>query len=188
MDSASDIRNFNNLFNEYYSRFVRFAMGYLKDQPVAEDFVSEAFTLYWENRENLLPNTNAPAYILTIVKNKCINHLHHEQIRLRTEKEMTEHAEWVLNTRISTLEACDPEDLFSDEMREIVRKTLDKLPLKTRRIFILNRYYGFSYKDIAKKMNLSPKTVEFHISKALSCLRLSLRDFIFLSAVLFLLF
>jgi RNA polymerase sigma-70 factor (ECF subfamily) len=188
MDSASDIRNFNNLFNEYYSRFVRFAMGYLKDQPVAEDFVSEAFTLYWENRENLLPNTNAPAYILTIVKNKCINHLHHEQIRLNAEKEMTEHAEWVLNTRISTLEACDPEDLFSDEMREIVRKTLDKLPLKTRRIFILNRYHGFSYKDIAKKMSLSPKTVEYHISKALSCLRLSLRDFIFLSAVLFLLF
>jgi DNA-directed RNA polymerase specialized sigma24 family protein len=86
MDSASDIRNFNNLFNEYYSRFVRFAMGYLKDRPVAEDFVSEAFTLYWENRENLLPNTNAPAYILTIVKNKCINHLHHEQIRLRCRK------------------------------------------------------------------------------------------------------
>ena len=86
MHSKSDIRNFNNLFNEYYSRFVRFAMGYLKDRPVAEDFVSEAFTLYWENRENLLPNTNAPAYILTIVKNKCINHLHHEQIRLRTEK------------------------------------------------------------------------------------------------------
>lgn len=47
MDSASDIRNFNNLFNEYYSRFVRFAMGYLKDRPVAEDFVSEVFTLYF---------------------------------------------------------------------------------------------------------------------------------------------
>ena len=43
MSSASDIRNFNNLFNEYYSRFVRFAMEYLKNQPVAEDFVSEAF-------------------------------------------------------------------------------------------------------------------------------------------------
>ena len=53
MDSASDIRNFNNLFNEYYSRFVRFAKVYLKDRPVAEDLVSEAFTLYWENRENL---------------------------------------------------------------------------------------------------------------------------------------
>jgi RNA polymerase sigma-70 factor (ECF subfamily) len=149
MDSASDIRNFNNLFNEYYSRFVRFAMGYLKDRPVAEDFVSEAFTLYWENRENLLPNTNAPAYILTIVKNKCINHLHHEQIRLNAEKEMTEHAEWVLNTRISTLEACDPEYLFSDEMREIVRKTLDKLPLKTR----TNRIHRKVRKNVCSEDN-----------------------------------
>lgn len=186
MSSASDIRNFNNLFNEYYSRFVRFAMGYLKNQPVAEDFVSEAFTLYWENRENLLPDTNAPAYILTIVKNKCINHLHHEKIRLKAEREMTDQAEWVLNTRLATLEACDPEYLFSDEMREIVRKTLDKLPLKTRRIFILNRYHGFPYKDIAQKMSLSPKTVEYHISKALKCLRISLRDFILFLAVLFL--
>ena len=183
MDSTSDIRNFNTLFNEYYSRFVRFAMGYLKDQPLAEDFVSEAFTLYWENRASLLPDTNAPAYILTIVKNKCINHLHHEQIRLKAEKELTDQAEWVLNTRVATLEACDPEYLFSDEMRDIVRKTLNKLPLKTRRIFILNRYHGFSYKDIAEKMSLSPKTVEFHISKALKCLRISLRDFIFLLAV-----
>lgn len=188
MNSLSDIRDFNNLFNEYYSQFVRFAMGYLKDQPVAEDFVSEAFTLYWENRKSLLSDTNAPAYILTIVKNKCINHLHHQQIRLKAEKELTDQAEWALNTRLATLEACDPEYLFSNEMQEIIRKTLSKLPQKTRRIFILNRYHGFSYKEIAEKMDLSPKTVEFHISKALSCLRLSLRDFIFLLAVLFLLF
>ena len=91
-----------------------------------------------------------------------------------------------MNTRLATLKACDPEYLFSDEMREIVRKTVDKLPSKTRRIFILNRYHGFPYKDIAQKMSLSPKTIEYHVSKALKCLRFSLRDFILFLAVLFL--
>lgn len=178
MKSTFDIHHFNQLFNEYYAQFVRFANGYVRDEALAEDFVSEAFTVFWEKREELLSNSNSPAYILTIIKNKCLNHLHHIQIRQRIETELNEHNKWALSTSISTLEACNPDFLFSDEVQQIINKTLEKLPSKTRRIFVLSRYQGFTYKEIAEKMNLSNKSIEFHISKALAKFRLTLKDFI----------
>lgn len=185
MKSSYDIQSFNTLFNEYYSRFTRFALSYVKDQQIAEDFVSEAFTVYWENRENLLPDTKPQAYILTVIKNKCLNHLQHIQIRQRVKKEINEHADWLLSVSINTLEACNPHFIFSDEIQKIVNSTLDKLPEKTRRIYVLNRSQDLSYKDIAEEMNLSVKTIEFHISKALSQLRLALKDFIYILLLLF---
>lgn len=182
MNSSKDIQSFNALFNEYYQRFIRFAVGYLKDEQIAEDFVSDAFTVYWENKDDLLPETNPPAYIITIIKNKCLNHIKHIQIQQRVTEELKEHFEWVLQTKISTLEACDPDFIFSKELQEIIDTTLEKLPEKTHQIFLLSRDKGLTYKEIAEKTNLSNKAIEFHISKALKHLRLSLKDFTDLSA------
>jgi RNA polymerase sigma-70 factor (ECF subfamily) len=178
MDTFSDIQNFNKLFNEYNDRFIRFAMGYVKERPVAEDFVSEGFITYWENRHHLTPDTNPPAYILTIIKNKCLNHLQHQQTRHRVTEELKSHTNWVLQTKIGTLEACDPDFLFSKEIESIIDATLQKMPHKTRQIFILSRDRGYTYKEIARKTNLSQKSIEFHMSKALSQLRVSLKDFL----------
>lgn len=178
MGSFSDIKHFNTLFNEYYKRFILFAIGYVKEVETAEDFVSEAFTAYWENRENLLPDTNPQAYILAIIKNKCLNHLQHQQVHFRVTAELKEHAEWLRQTKISTLEACDPDFLFSVELQQIIDETLKKLPQKTRQVFSLSRNKGYTYKEIAERTNLNQKAIEFHISKALHQLRISLADFI----------
>jgi len=62
-------------------------------------------------------------------------------------------------------------------MERIIAETLQSLPKKTRQIFVLNRFEGLSYNEIAEKMNLSNKTIEYHISKALGKLRISLKDF-----------
>ena len=177
MESFSDIRSFNLLFNEYHERFIRFAVGYVKERQTAEDFVSEAFAIFWENSHRLSPDTQPPAYILTIVKNKCLNHLQHQQIQQRVASALKDHSEWVLQTKISTLEACDPDFLFSGEIQQIFDSTLNQLPNKTRRIFLMSRAEGLSYNVIAVKMNISQKSVEYHISKALDLLRESLKDF-----------
>lgn len=186
MNSHEDIQNFNALFNEYYKRFIHFAVGYLRDEQVAEDFVSEAFTIYWENRANLIPETIPQAYILAIIKNKCLNHIKHTLIKQKVTDELRNHSEWKLQTKISTLEACDPDFIFSKELQELINATLEKLPAKTRQIFSLSRDKGLSYREIAEKTHLSQKAIEFHISKALNHLRISLKDFISLSAFLFL--
>lgn len=178
MTSHANIGDFSRMYSTYYASFLRFAMGYVKEKQVAEDFVSEAFTTYWKKKDELLPDTNPPGFILTIVKNKCINYLHHQQIEQRVGAEMKAHVEWVRKISISTLEACDPQTIFSREIEEIVRCTLEKLPDKTAQIYNYSRKMGFNYKEIAELTQMSQKSIEYHISKALRQLRDSLKDYI----------
>ena len=75
-----DITSFNQLYKEFQRRFVRFANTYVRDLTTAEDITIEAMMYYWENRQSLSEDSNIPAYILTIIKNKCLNYLRHQQI------------------------------------------------------------------------------------------------------------
>lgn len=185
MHKSSDIHNFNKLYNDYYRQFVHFALGYVKDETRAQDFVSDAFATYWECKDSLATDTNAPGYILTIVKNKCLNYLQHKKVKLKAIEELTEHAQWVLNTNINTLEACDPEYIFSQEIRQIIEKTLNKQPQRTAQIFRMSRFEHLSHQEIAKKLELTTKSIEYHISKVLSELRIQLKDFIITILILF---
>ena len=178
MGSFSDIEGFNKLFADYNERFIRFAVGYVRDRQAAEDFVSEAFVSFWENRSRLPADTRPPAYILTIVKNKCLNHLQHLQVQQRVTTALQDHSHWVLQTKISTLEACDPDFLFSGEIQQIIDTTLSQLPKKTRQIFLMSRVEELSYHVIAREMKLSQKSIEYHVSKALDQLRKSLNEFL----------
>lgn len=185
MEYSADLRAFNQLFADYQGRFIRFANMYVRDTAVAEDFAIEALMQYWEKRHSLKAGSNVPAYILTIIKNKCLNHLQHLQVREEASKQLREHAEWELGTRISTLEACNPEELFTAEAQEIVNQTLASLPGQTRRIFIMSRYENKPYKEIAETLGMTTKGVEYHIAQALKKLHTNLKDyfpmFLFLS-------
>ncbi len=180
------MKNFNKLFNTYYQDFVYFAMGYVKDESKAQDFVSDAFVAYWEQKETLDDNTNAQGYILTILKNKCLNYLRHKKIKLKAIEELTDHAQWILDTNINTLEACNPDILFSQEIQQIIDKTIGRLPLKTAQVFYMSRYEYLSHREIAVKLNLSTKSIEYHITKALCELRINLKDFLITILMLFL--
>lgn len=177
MEKSSELKVFNKLFTDYQGRFIRFANSYVRDAAVAEDFTIEALMYYWENRKSLAEDTNIPAYILTIIKHKCLNYLQHLQVKEETSEKMRKHAEWVLSTRISTLQACDPNELFTAEAQRIVDNTLASLPEQTRRIFIKSRYENKSHKEIASEFGMTTKGVEFHINKALKILRVNLKDY-----------
>lgn len=178
MDSINDLTTFNQLFVDYQERFIRFAYTYVEDMAIAEDFTSEAFIYYWENRHTLKDDSNIPAYILTVVKHKCLNYLQHIQVKEQTTEKLVSNAAWELNIRITTLKACDPEEAFSNEAMEIVRKTLEAMPRKTRKVFIMSRFENKTYNEIAEELNLTRKGVEFHISKTLKVLRYKLKDYL----------
>ena len=90
---------------------------------------------------------------------------------------MKEYYEWDLNTRISTLEACDPSDIYTDEVRSLVDAALAKMPRATREIFQLSRVEGKTFREIAELRGLSVKAVEYHISKALKVMHKELKDY-----------
>lgn len=150
----------------------------------AEDIYMEAIIQYWEKRKELPADTNIPGYLLTSVKNKALNHLRHLAIRTDAEDQLYDHRQRELNFRIASLESCDPSELFTIEVKEIIRKTLDELPEQTRTIFFKSRYENMTNREIAAELDLSIKTIEFHISKALKLFRSRLKDYLPLLMVL----
>lgn len=177
MDTTTELRAFNQLFSDHQSRFIRFANSYIRDTAIAEDFTIEALMYYWENRHQLQSETNVPAYILTIIKHKCLNHLQHIQTVQDVSEKILSNAQWELSTRIATLQVCEPYEIFTAEMQAIVDQTLESLPSQTRKIFIMSRYQNKSHKEIAELLNISTKGVEFHVSKTIKALRISLKDY-----------
>ena len=185
MDEKTDIKRFNDIFVTHRDRYIRFAYSYTYNQEVAEDLVTESLMYYWENRQRLEEIKDIPLYILVTLKNKCLDYLQHERTWNNIAENLLSDKEWELQMRISSLEACEPETLFSHEIQELVNQALAKLPEKSRQIFIMSRYEGKNYQTIAKETNLSVKSVEFHISKSLKLLRKELKDY--LPCLLFLL-
>jgi len=180
MEASSDLKAFNQLFADYQGRFIRFANSYVRDVAIAEDITIESLMYYWENRHILPDDVNIPAYVLTTIKHKCLNHLEHLRVREEYSEKMQAHAAWQLNVRISTLKACDPNELFTKEIQELVDKTLASLPEQTCKVFQLSRYENKSQKEIATQLGITTKGVEYHISKALAALRAVLQEHIFI--------
>ena len=160
--------NFNQFFIDYQRRFIHFASTYVHDEAVAEDFVIESIMYYWENKERLPSDINIPAYVLTVLKHKCIDYLRNQQVR-----------------QIATLEELEPNEIFTAEIQEIVNRTLETLPEQTRRIFAMSRYENKSHKEIADLLNMTTKGVEYHINKATKVLRIALKDYLPTTLLLF---
>ncbi len=131
---------FTVLFEQYREPFTRFANSFVRDRAVSENLFVDALVDYWQRRGSLPEDTNVPAYLLTSVRNKALNHLRHQRIRERSSDELMRRARSELDFRISSLEDFTTQSLFSSEIHEIVRQTLAEMPAQTRRIFEMSRF------------------------------------------------
>lgn len=184
-----NLNDFNRFFLDYQQRFIRFAIGYVRDEAVAEDIVIESMMYYWGNKERLSAESdNIPAYILTVVKHKCIDYLRYQKFHQNMSDEISRLHAWEISSRIATLENLEPHEIFTDEIEEIVDKTFAGLTEQSRRIFVMSRYENKSYKEIAELLGISIKGVEFHISKVIRLLRINLKDYLTAFIIFFCLF
>lgn len=179
MCKSSDLYDFNRIYSEYRSRFIRFACSYVREVSAAEDIANDAFLSFLENRQNIDPESNIPAYILTIVKNKCLDYLRSKETENRALSTLHELRLWEIRINITSLESCNPEKLFSSEVKEIIDTTLSALPAKTLEVYHLSRNDNKSHKEIADLLQISTKGVEYHITKALAKLKENLKDYNF---------
>ncbi|MDR1676482.1 MAG: RNA polymerase sigma-70 factor [Tannerella sp.] len=179
--------NFNEFYSAHYRRTFLFAKSYVHDEWAAEDIASEALIDLWETLKE--HEIHQPlAYLLGIVKNRAIDYLRHEIAREEALAAMSEIGMRELNTRISTLEACEPEKIYSRDVEDIIESTLNSLPAKTCEIFRMSRYHNMTRNAIAVRLNMSSKGVEYHISTALAALRASLKDYLPLPLFCFMFF
>lgn len=169
--------DYNHIYLAYYDKAFRFANLYVRNDLVAEDLATEALLKLWEvmGRE---PVEKPASLLMTILKNKSLDYL---KMRSHAQEALEAMGDWrqrELAIRISTLEACEPEKILSDEIQSILRDTLRKLPDQTRKTFIMSRFEQKSGKEIAAILGISVKGVDYHIAKALKALRVSLKDYL----------
>ena len=173
----------NNIVNKQFyelfkqkDKFIRFAYYYVLDRNVSEDLVMDSFMYYWENREKVDINGNLKAYILRIVKHKCLDYLRLQKIHNEAHEKMRADALWDLNKNIASLEQLEPYKMLSDDYHKIVSNAVKQLPEKTREIFIMSRVKDMKNREIAEKMGVTEKTIEYHMTKAVKFLRIALKD------------
>ena len=133
---------------------------------IEQDFYSEAFTEEYD-------------YVIGSVHYLRKNgaYLPVDASQAQQAQAVQDYYDWDLNTRLATLEDCEPHELFSEEIKELVNAAFRKLPEKTRRVFRMHRIEGKSYKEIADSTGLTVKGVDFHIQKALKLFRKELKDY-----------
>ena len=156
----------------------------MRDDMVAEDLASEAIIQLWETTKKE-PVEHPVALLAVILKHKALNYLSREQVKLESMEAISSKSVRDMDYRISSLKAFDPEEVFSSEITEIVRKALESLPEQTRRIFEMSRYEQMSVKEIAERTSLSAKSVEYHITRSLKVLRVALKDYLPIFYLLF---
>lgn len=173
----SQIEQFNRIYLRHYEKTFRFARLYVRNDQVAEDIATESLIKLWETMKK--ETVEKPlALLLTILKHKSLDYLRKQTSMQEVFEAMAEWQQHELSIRITTLEACNPSDIFSEEIQAILTKTLDELPSQTKKVFMMSRYEQKSGKEIAEALGLTVKGVDYHIGKALKALRVSLKDYL----------
>ena len=169
-------KGFKLVFETFYPRMLRFAEAYVGDRFEAENIVQDVFLKLWEKRASLPVDLNLQAYLLTMLKNQCMDFLRHRKVVEEhfVDWEIVEQQEAAFN--YYAINQFDPEQADVESLERLVEKAINDLPEQCRRVFELSRYEGLKYKEIAERLGISVKTVETHISNALKMLRITLKD------------
>jgi RNA polymerase sigma-70 factor (family 1) len=158
------------LFKEYYVRLVIHARKYVNDIEIAKEIVQDLFVGIYEKRENLNINTSLSSYLYRAVQNRSINYLN-------AQKSRQKYAQHVLNTTENSDNSVE-NILGKSELESALLKAIGELPDKCRMIFKMNRFEGLTNSEIAEQLDLSKRTVETQISKALKILRSKLHNYL----------
>lgn len=178
--------SFNDIYTDYYKKSFLYVKSYVHDEMVAEDITSECIIKLWETMKKE-PVVQIRSFLFSILKNRALDYLKHQVIQKNVQTRITDILNRELEIRINSLTSSDPGEIFSSEVQEIIERTLQTLPEKTREVFILSRFEGLSHKEIAALYGISVKGVDYHIGQSVKELRIALKDYLPLLGMLSLL-
>jgi RNA polymerase sigma-70 factor (ECF subfamily) len=169
-------KDFELLFKAHFTHLCNFAHQYVPDLDSARDITQKVFINLWERRDQVDPDKSIKSYLFTSVRNRCLNYIR-DQKKYRSN---------VLDVEINDFEFGFEEDHMAvEELKTRIDDALSTLSPKCREVFEMSRYKSMKYKDIAEELNVSVKTVEAHMSKALKTLKERLGDYISLLILIY---
>ena len=161
--SKGDVGAFDWIFLRYQPKVVAFINGFLKNTTLSEDMTQDIFLQVWENRQRLGEIEYLQSFLYKMARNKVCNYFDHLQVEMKYQ----------------SLQLCDSQDaslspdelLFAAELDILIERTLESLTTQQKKIFQMSRFEGRSNAEIADLLKISKRTVENHITAALSQLR-----------------
>ena len=166
----------------FFQKLSFFSSQYLLDKEAASSVVQDVFTELWASRMKLQNDTNIQAWLFTVTKNKSLKLIGKERSR-QNYQDYIRARQMAINYQ--SLSQFDTSNFDLEELKDKIKNALLKLSPASREVFEMSRYQDKKNKEIAEELNISIKTVEAHISKALKLLREELRDYLPLINILF---
>lgn len=166
---SNDPAALRDIFEEHYESVCRTVHRFIKDRSQTEDIAQTVFIKLWEKRDRIDIDVSLPAYIHRMAINEALMHL--RKLNRRSETELHD------NLPPETTEGVEKEYLQT-ELQEHITSAIDTLPPKTRTVFMLSRFEDLTYREIADKMDISIKTVENQMGRALRILREKMKGYL----------
>ena len=167
---------FVQIFRRYYPDLVFFVSRFIPDMETCEDIVQEAFIKIWANRKLLEIRTSLKTYLVSLVQNLALNEIKHRKVKTLYRN--------MYHEMIMSLPA--DEHILYTELNDAVENLFSQLDPEVLETYMLSRSHHLKYTEIAKKLNISVRTVEARISKTIRFLQSNLKDYkfaIFLTVV-----
>lgn len=157
-----DRESFKKIYLAYYEPLCEYVVSFSKDKYIAENIVQEILIKLWTDRENIYVHTSLKSFLYKAAYNSYIDHFRKQS---RINKKLEEIHYQALNKTITDNSNLQEDRLF------LLRQAIDKLPDRCKEVFLLSKIEGYKYKEIANKLEISIKTVENQMGKALSRIR-----------------
>lgn len=166
---TSDSQAFKAIYLRHWNKVYGIALMKVRHAETAEDITQQVFVSLWERRQTS-DIQSLDAYLTTAVKYRCISHFESRYHRS------------TLSFLDSTEVHADPsteESLKHGDLARALERALERLPDKTREVFQLRRLHDYSVREIAERLGISEKAVEYHVTRSLKVMRHELREFLY---------
>ena len=171
-----DEQAFEHLFKLNYNQLVGFCDQFLNDREQAKNLAQDAFVYLWMNRKGVRSINGIKSFLYTHAKSGCLNAIRHQKVVSRYSDQYLQARENQLNREI--LESFDFESIEFSELAQIIEQAIFELPEKCQLVFRMSRMEGKVNKEIADELQISIKSVEANITRALKSLKLNLSEFL----------
>lgn len=172
-----DKEAFKSLFNNYYPGLLFYANSIINDTDISKDLLQDIFLKIWEKHEEFSIQSSIKSYLYISLRNACLDFIKHEQVKKKyIDNAFLELKEIELKF-YDTMVISQNEKIFEDCIEEI-KINIEKLPEQCKEIFKLSRFKGMKNKEIARHLNLSIRTIDTQIYRALKFLRQKLNKFL----------
>ncbi|MEN7550511.1 RNA polymerase sigma-70 factor [Rapidithrix thailandica] len=158
-----DAKAFKAIYDQYWEELYRKAYKRLNTQETAEDIVQNIFVEFWEKRNTINIEKSVGNYLYGALKKKILLHFrtqYRQEARMQSQSHMIKEADESFESRI----------IYTDYLNK-VEHLLRHLPKKSKKVFELKRKCYLTNKEIAQKLEISEKTVEYHVKYATDFLR-----------------